>query len=24
MKNGLLIWNAVLTLAVVFLGYQHF
>jgi len=23
-KNGLLIWNAVLTLAVVFLGYQHF
>lgn len=24
MKNGLLIWNAVLTLAVAFLGYQHF
>jgi outer membrane protein len=23
-KNGLLIWNAVLTLAVAFLGYQHF
>ena len=24
MKNGLLIWNAILTLAVAFLGYQHF
>lgn len=24
MKNGLLIWNAVLTVAVAFLGYQHF
>jgi outer membrane protein len=23
-KNGLLIWNAALTLAVIFLGYQHF
>jgi outer membrane protein len=23
-KNGLLIWNAVLTLAVAFLGYQHY
>lgn len=24
MKNGLLIWNAVLTLAVAYLGFQHF
>ena len=24
MKNGLLIWNAILTVAVLFLGYQHF
>lgn len=24
MKNGLLIWNAILTLAVAFLGFQHF